>query len=120
METKTIPEMIEELKKGCGKKISYPNYHLYCGDSNSLRQVLCVSCKLKLSTLQDFINSKEYADELEKQRFEGIDYGKQEAQKMFLEEIDKLQKKRFEYNSLSVNQFIEELKSKIGEKHDTR
>ena len=47
----------EELRKGCGKKITYPNYHLYCGDSNSLRQVFCPKCKAQLSILTEYDKS---------------------------------------------------------------
>ena len=97
-QNKTINEQIEELKKGCGEpKSDYDK--TYCGDKKSN---LCPECEIKLSTLQ-------------------------EAQKMFLEEIDRrLNSIKYRIRTgfgtkedyIGEIETLQELKSKIGGEDD--
>jgi hypothetical protein len=50
---KMFENQIEEVEKGCGKKINCGNFHLYCGDSGMYKLRLCPKCQTKLSTLKE-------------------------------------------------------------------
>ena len=103
MENKSINSQIEELKKGCGKGF-YSNkgraIEGQCGHDGRL----CPNCQSKLSTLQ-------------------------EAQKMFLEEIDRrLNSIKYRIRTgfgtkedyIGEIETLQELKSKIGGEDETK
>ena len=116
-QNKTINEQIEELKKGCGKGF-YSNkgraIEGQCGHDGRL----CPNCQSKLSTLQEA--QKMFLEEIDK-KLSDIDYSLDNLDNNEeFQDMEEYERDEYLNNLYGMRQGLQELKSKIGGEDETK
>ena len=121
MENKSINSQIEEMKKGCGTDFSSGNMPIcICGAKEDKYTKLygkyCPSCQAKLSTLQEA--QKMFLEEIDK-KLSDIDYSLDNLDNNEeFQDMEEYERDEYLNNLYGMRQGLEELKSRIGREND--